>query len=81
MFVHTYTQSKDWRDYSTSWKVAAFMTPKENRKEITKWCYKTFGAPGMNHLTKQIRWKDSIQYGEVYFSNQKDLEWFVLRWS
>jgi hypothetical protein len=80
MFIHTYTQQKDWRDTSTSWKVAAFLVSKEHRREITRWCYKTFGAPGMNHLTKQIRWKDSIQYGEVYFSNQKDLEWFVLRW-
>jgi len=73
MFIHTYN--------STYWKVATFMTPKENRKEITKWCYQNFGAPGMNTLTKQTRWKDSIQYGEVYFSNQKDLVWFILRWS
>lgn len=80
MFIHTYEQMKDWRD-ATPWLVAAFMTSKENRKEITKWCYKTFGTPGMNHLTKQIRWKDSIQYGEIYFIDQKDLEWFVLRWT
>ncbi len=80
MFVHTYQHQEDWRD-PVPWHVAAFLTPKENRKEITRWCYKTFGIPGMNHLTKQIRWKDSIQYGEVYFINQKDLEWFVLRWS
>jgi hypothetical protein len=82
MNIHTYDFLKDML-YSSegSWYVAAFMTPKENRKEITKWCYKTYGAPGMNHLTKQIRWKDSIQYGEVYFSHQKDLEWFILRWS
>ncbi len=81
MFIHTYQESKDWRGGNMYWHVAAFNTPKENRKEITKWCYKTFGTPGMNHLTKQIRWKDSIQYGEVYFDHQKDLEWFVLRWS
>ncbi len=80
MFIHTYEQQPDWR-IKTAWLVAAFMTPKENRKEITKWCYKTYGAPGMNTFTKQTRWKDSIQYGEVYFRDEKDLEWFVLRWS
>ncbi len=81
MFIHTYTQPRDWRDPDINWLVAAFKTPKENRAEITKWCYQTFGAPGMNHLTKQIRWKDSIQYGEVYFRNQDDQLMFVLRWS
>jgi len=80
MHIHTYTHKKDWRN-ETPWLVAAFMTPKENRKEITRWCYKTFGTPGMNHLTRQIRWKDSIQFGEVYFMHEKDLEWFLLRWS
>ncbi len=80
MFIHTYIQMKDWRG-ADEWRVAAFLTPKENRSEITKWCYKTYGAPGMNHLTHQIRWKDSIRYGEVYFSRQEDLEWFLLRWS
>ncbi len=81
MFIHTYTQPRDWRDPDINWLVAAFKTPKENRKEITRWCYKTFGPPGMNHLTKQVRWKDSIQYGEVYFSNQEDQLMFVLKWS
>ncbi len=80
MFIHTYEQVKDWRG-ATLWLVAAFMTPKENRKEITKWCYKTDGAPGMNTFTKQTRWKDSIQYGEVYFISKEDLMMFVLRWS
>lgn len=80
MFIHTYQQIKDWRD-ATPWHVAAFMTPKEYRPEMTRWCYKTFGPPGMNHLTKQIRWKDGIQYGEVYFNRKEDLEWFLLRWA
>ncbi len=80
MFIHTYEQVKDWRG-ATLWLVAAFMTPKENRAEITRWCYKTYGAPGMNTLTKQTRWKDSIQYGEVYFISKEDLMMFVLRWS
>jgi hypothetical protein len=74
MFIHTY-------ELETAWQVAAFKTPKENRREITRWCYQTFGTPGMNTLTKQTRWKDSIQYGEIYFGSKEDLMMFVLRWS
>jgi hypothetical protein len=80
MFIHTYEQMKDWRD-ATPWLVAAFESPRQNRSEITRWCYQTFGTPGMNTLTKQTRWKDSIQYGEVYFISKEDLMMFVLRWS
>jgi hypothetical protein len=80
MFIHTYEQVKDWR-IETAWLVAAFETPRQNRAEITRWCYQTFGSPGMNTLTKQTRWKDSIQYGEVYFISKEDLMMFVLRWS
>jgi hypothetical protein len=80
MFIHTYELMKEWGG-ATPWLVAAFESPRQNRSEITRWCYQTFGTPGMNHLTQQTRWKDSIQYGEIYFIDQKDLEWFVLRWS
>ncbi len=81
MFIHTYTQPRDGRDPDINWLVAAFETPRENRPEITSWCYKTFGPPGINHLTQQVRWKDSIRYGEVYFLNQEDRLMFILRWS
>ena len=82
MFIHTYDLIKDVDANSViNWHVAAFETPRQNRKEITKWCYQTYGTPGMNPHTTQIRWKDSIQYGEVYFSSKEDLMMFVLRWS
>jgi hypothetical protein len=80
LFIHTYEHIKDWRD-ATPWLVATFETPRQNRSEIARWCYQTFGAPGMNTLTKQTRWKDSIQYGEVYFNRKEDLTWFLLRWA
>lgn len=80
MYIHTYTQPRDWRDPDVNWLVAAFTAPKETRPEITRWCYKTFGPPGMNHLTRQVRWKDSIQYGEVYFKDAGDLTLFTLKW-
>ena len=81
MLIHTYTQKKEPHEEGTEWYVAGFKAFNENRKEITKWCYATFGPPGLNHNTRQIRWKDSINWGEAIFSRKEDLEWFVLRWS
>lgn len=82
MFIHTYeTQRKDpkWSDYG--WYVAAFETPRENRSEITRWCYKTFGSAGKPKGATETRWKDSIRFGEIYFAQKEDLAMFVLRWS
>jgi hypothetical protein len=82
MFIHTYQTQRinpNWSDYG--WHVAAFMTPKENRAEITRWCYRTFGPAGRPCGATETRWKDSIRFGEVYFKNSVDLAWFVLRWA
>lgn len=62
------------------WHVAHFKAKHEQRREITRWCYQTYGEPGFSHLTHDTRWKDSIQFGSIYFSRPEDLEWFVLRW-
>lgn len=72
-----YIDSYDFND----WHMAAFESKKEGRAEMTKWCYHTFGPPGFRHLTHDTRWKDGIQFGEIYFARKQDLEWFVLRWS
>lgn len=81
MFVHTYEKTMDMRVFDETWYVAAFKTNKENRAEIQRWCYKTYGQSGYHPLQDHVRWKDSIQYGEIYFNNKQDLEWFVLKWS
>lgn len=81
MFIHTYeTQRQDpkWSDYG--WYVAAFKTSIEQQKEITRWCYRTFGPAGRPKGATETRWKNSIRFGEIHFKNQKDLAWFVLRW-
>lgn len=82
MLIHTYrTQdtNADWADYG--WHVAAFNSPKENRAEITRWCYRTFGPAGRPNGATETRWKDSIRFGEIYFSREEDLLIFTLRWS
>lgn len=81
MFIHTYQLKKD-ADGSGGgpWHVAAFTAPKYYR-EIVEWCLKAFGPAGWHDTTPQARWKNDIFYGEVYFKNKEDLEWFVLRWA
>jgi hypothetical protein len=87
MFIHTYTSPPyeliPENDYACDIKYyAAFKAnTKEIRAEITRWCYKTYGNPGFNTNTQQIRWSDGIKWGEVIFSRKEDLEWFLLRWS
>jgi hypothetical protein len=76
MFIHTY----EAKTYNQVWHKAAFNLPKEYQG-IIEWCHETFGKPGYLHESPQTRWADDIFYGEVYFSQLKDLEWFVLRWS
>ena len=82
MFIHTYETNSDFLTDSPCKYVAAFkqLTKVDAVVEMKKWCWETFGEPGHNHLTFQTRWKDSIEYGEVFFNRKEDLEWFVLRW-
>ena len=79
--LHAHKNVKDHTIYGNIWHVATFKTKLEQRPEIRRWCYKIYGEPGYNYNTHELRWKDSIQYGEIYFSRPEDLEWFVLRWS
>ena len=81
MFIHTYETNSDFLTDKPCKYVAAFESKRENRAEIQKWCHKTFGPSGYLPLTHETRWKNSITWGEVYFSRIEDLEWFVLRWS
>ena len=79
MFIHTYKLKKDVDGSGGGpWHVAAFTAPK-NYYEISEWCHASFGEPGYHEW--EIRWRDDIFYGEAYFRDQEDLEWFVLRWS
>lgn len=81
MFIHTYDLKKDEDGVGEGpWHVAAFTCPRHYHV-IQEWCHRTFGPDRVDHNTHQLRWKDQIYYGEVYFSRKEDLTWFVLRWS
>ena len=62
--------------------------PAELTQCIAKWCYNTYG-PGLGDYRVAEpkdspfvhRWVNDIKWGEVRFSNEADLNWFVLRWS
>lgn len=68
MFIHTYSEYWEKGHF-----VAAFSNSKQTT-DIKEWCYATYGRPG-------VRWIDNISHGQVAFSLEKDLVWFVLRWS
>ena len=50
-------------------------------KEIRQWCYNTYGDPGHQVNTAEIRWIDDVGAGEVVFRREEDLLLFVLKWS
>jgi len=47
--------------------------------EVRKWCTEQFGP----HPTQHDAWSrwDHRYEGRIYFRDQKDYNWFVLRWS
>lgn len=47
--------------------------------EVRQWCIDTFGPCGWQE-DLNMRWWDRIGYGEIDFSREADLHWFLLRW-
>ena len=71
MFIYTYDEY--WKN--DGWAVAAFTADDTSQLlEIQHWCNTVFGKPN-------DRWEDCIRFGEVKFSDKKDLTMFILRWS
>ena len=48
--------------------------------EMLRWCQQEFGSTG-RFDDGVPRWNNDISWGEVSFSDKKDLEWFLLRWA
>jgi hypothetical protein len=70
VIIHTYEEIT-----GSGWTVVAFNQPHkvDDVVAIKDWCYKVYGEP-------MTRWKDSIEYGEVRFEDEKDVMMFILRW-
>lgn len=49
--------------------------------EITNWCYKTFGSPGYRIDTRDTVWDFTSSPSRFWFSDEKNLTLFILRWS
>ena len=79
MYIHSYKEAN-----SPYW-VAAFETPEQfANTEIFDFCYKNFG-PGLGDMRVDNspfvhRWVNDIKWGEVRFSQEADLQWFLMRW-
>ena len=69
MYIHIYKSSLMEKD----WLVAAFGGDMPLLTEVKQWCKETYGVPG-------LRWKDYVHFGEIAFSDEKDLTLFLLRW-
>ena len=50
--------------------------------EMSKWCWKTFGEPGYHQATMTIIWDYRVDPDYMFwFSEEKNLTLFILRWS
>jgi len=49
--------------------------------EIAVWCRQTYGMPGFNFDDIDMRWRDQLYDGAVYFRDESDMELFVLKWA
>lgn len=48
--------------------------------DMENWCCKTFGIPPMEGTWwPDMRW--CMDQGKFWFKEQRDLEWFLLRWA
>lgn len=80
MLVHHYFEHVDYLE--KGFHVAAF--PEQHPSvdmEIKRWCWQMFGQEGYMVNSNEIRWKDSIEYGEIRFQREEDLSLFLLKWA
>ena len=78
MILHHYKKI----DRDSNHYVVAFPRPDPKlTKEIRTWCYQSYGEPDYRYLTDEIRWLDYIRCGEICFTRESDLSFFMLRWS
>ena len=68
MIIHTYDEY-----WNQGHSVVAFFASLPEKAEMKEWCNTVYGPQG-------DRWKDSIEFGEVLFSDKKDLTLFLLKW-
>lgn len=75
MFINTrsYKMKTESQPEGVELHVVTLFTTNGKYNEITNWCYNTFGEPG-------TRWQDLFA-SEIHFSQKKDFEWFLLKWS
>lgn len=86
MEITEYYKEKNSPYYSVRFDFNDFSPSLKNEiNEIHQWCYKNFG-PGLGNYRLENstfihRWINNIEFGEVKFSDKKDLDWFVLKWN
>lgn len=81
--MHTYNHLNNNLVYCAAW---AFPAGYNGADEMRKWCRDTYGDPAPDAfpyedwLTSQYKWRDYIIWGEIEFLDEKNLNWFLMRW-
>ncbi len=50
----------------------------EEVNKVRIWCEENFGKIDNDNFTP--RWIDNLTWGEIRFREEKDFNWFLLRW-
>lgn len=85
--MNTQTKLYTYKETNTPYWVVAFSLDTLTEKDLqdmTRWCYNMFG-PGLGEYRVENspfihRWINDIKWGELRFSREDDLYWFILRW-
>ena len=64
--------------YGTFYTVTDITLSFYKMKEVMNWCHATFGSP--SSIQSGGRW-NHVTSDMIYFKNEVDLNWFLLRWS
>ena len=75
---HSYTPQPKYKFSRAKWYVADLWNSGHDMDEVREWCTKHFG-PQPLYPDAWSRWINHLN-STFRFSNEKDYNWFVLRW-
>jgi hypothetical protein len=85
LYVYKEAQGPYW---CVAWYTNNYELTAEDQRQLFMWCYENFG-PGLGDMRCEPvqtspfthRWVNDIEWGELRFSREADLNWFLMRWA